>query len=274
MRTAILFPGQGAQTPGMRDRVAALRPDLLDLAVECVGEDPFPRADEDTRFAQPAILVASLAAFGELTAYRPPHAVAGHSLGELTALAAAKAISERDAVRLAALRGRLMSECPGDGTMLAALGGDAAAVAAIAADHGVVVANDNAPGQLVLSGGRAALRDAGDALRDAGVRVLELNVAGAFHSPFMAAAVPAFTEALVATYVRRPRVPVYSCVTAAPIDDARRRLAEALTAPVRWRETVLAMTDAGVERFVDAGPGKVLAGMVKRIARGAELVHA
>jgi [acyl-carrier-protein] S-malonyltransferase len=273
MRTAILFPGQGAQTPDMRDHVAATRPDLLELAIECTGEDPFLRADEDTRFAQPAILVASLAAFGGLKAFRPPAALAGHSLGELTALAAAKAISERDAVRLAAVRGRLMSEC-GDGSMLAALGGDPGEVTRIAGGHRVVVANDNAPGQLVLSGERTAVREAGAALREAGVRVLELNVAGAFHSPQMAPAVPAFTDALAATYVRAPRVPVYSCVTAAPIDDVRRRLAEALTAPVRWRETVLAMADAGVDRFVDAGPGKVLAGMVKRIARDAELVHA
>lgn len=274
MQTAILFPGQGAQTPDMRDRVAATRSDLLELAVECVGEDPFARADEDTRFAQPAILVASLAAFGELEALGPPAAVAGHSLGELTALAASQAISERDAIRLAALRGRLMSECPSDGTMLAALGGDCARVVAIADAAGVVVANDNAPGQLVLSGERRALRDAASELRDAGVRVMELNVAGAFHSPLMASAVPRFTEALAATYIRTPRVPVYSCVTAAPVDDIRRRLAQALTAPVRWRETVLALADAGIDRFVDAGPNKVLAGMVKRIVRDAELMHA
>lgn len=274
MQTAILFPGQGAQTLEMRDRVAAARPDLLAFALEYVGEDPFPRADEDTRFAQPAILVASLAAFGELKAFRPPAAVAGHSLGELTALAAARAISERDAVRLAALRGRLMSECPGHGTMLAALGGDSGQVVAIAEAAGVVVANDNAPGQLVLSGERRAVRSAGSALRDAGVRVMELNVTAAFHSPLMAAAVPAFTEALAATYIRAPQVPVYSCVTAAPVDDIRRQLTEALTAPVRWRETVLALADAGIDRFVDAGPNKVLAGMVKRIVRDAELVHA
>lgn len=271
MQTAILFPGQGSQAPGMRDRAAALRPDLVALATECVGEDPFPRADEDTRFAQPAILVASLANWGELRDYRPPAAVAGHSLGELTALAAARAISEADAVRLAALRGRLMSEC-GKGSMLAALGGTPGLVADVAAAHDVVVANDNAPGQLVLSGGVNALRAAGNALRDAGVRVLELNVSGAFHSPSMAAAIPAWTEALLRTYVRTPRVPVYSCVTAAPVDDVRRRLAEALTAPVRWRETVIALEASGIERFVDAGPGAVLAGTVKRIARTAERV--
>src|SRR3954452_19331929 len=129
MTTAFLFPGQGSQTPGMRDQVAAVRPDLLDIAAEVVGEDPFARADEDTRFAQPAILAASLAGYAvalqELD--EAPVAFAGHSLGELTALAAAQAISERDALRLAALRGRLMSESGarrGDGTMLAALGGD------------------------------------------------------------------------------------------------------------------------------------------------------
>lgn len=273
MQTAILFPGQGSQQPEMRERAAVLRPELVELAADCVGEDPFARADEDTRFAQPAILVASLAALGELDDHLPPAAVAGHSLGELTALAAAKAISDRDAVRLAALRGRLMSGC-GGGSMLAALGGEPSTVTSIAADHGVVVANDNAPGQLVLSGGRPELAAATEALREAGVRVLELNVAGAFHSPAMAAAVPAWVEALQATTVRQPHVPVYSCVTAAPVDDARRRLAEALTSPVRWRETVLAMTEAGIERFVDAGPGKVLAGTVKRIARNAELVRA
>src|SRR3954462_13057331 len=228
MPTAILFPGQGSQTPEMRDRAAAVRPDLLDLTIEAVGEDPFLRADEDTRFAQPAILAASLAGWTVMRRDldEEPVALAGHSLGELTALAVSEAVSERDALRLAALRGRLMSESGarrGDGTMLAALGGEDQTVMRIAHQHGVTVANDNAPGQLVLSGERSALRDAGSALRDAGVRVIELNVAGAFHSPFMADAVPDFAEALAATYVRAPRVPVWSCVTAQPVDDVRRR---------------------------------------------------
>jgi [acyl-carrier-protein] S-malonyltransferase len=272
MPTAILFPGQGSQTPDMRDRVADVRPDLLDLVTETVGEDPFPRADEDTRYAQPAILVASLAGYEAIRDELDdrPLAVAGHSLGELTALAVAQAISERDAIRLAALRGRLMSESGarrGDGAMLAALGGDDDTVVRIAEAHGATVANDNAPGQLVLSGERAALRAAGSELKEHGVRVLELNVAGAFHSPFMADAVPDFADALNATYVRKPRLAVISCVTAAPIDDVRRRLAEGLTAPVRWRETVVALQDMGVERFVDVGPGQVLAKLVKRIAK-------
>src|SRR4051794_14322960 len=279
MPTAVLFPGQGSQTPDMRERVSAVRPDLIDLATDIVGEDPFARADEDTRFAQPAILAASLAGWTLIRDRldEEPVAVAGHSLGELTALAVGQSLSERDALRLAALRGRVMSEPGarrGDGTMLAALGGEDHIVVGVAEAHGVTVANDNAPGQLVLSGERASLRAAGSALRESGVRILELNVAGAFHSPFMADAVPDFTEALAATYVRRPRIETWSCVTAQPMDDVRRRLAEGLTAPVRWRETVVAMTDAGIDRFVDVGPGQVLAKLVKRIAKTAELVRA
>jgi [acyl-carrier-protein] S-malonyltransferase len=273
MPTAILFPGQGSQTPDMRDRVADVRPDLLDLVTEVVGDDPFPRADEDTRYAQPAILVASLAGYAAMKdEIDAPVALAGHSLGELTALAVSQAISERDAIRLAALRGRLMSESGrrrGDGTMLAALGGDDTTVVRIAESHGVTVANDNAPGQLVLSGERAALSTAGSELREEGVRVLELNVAGAFHSPFMADAVPDYADALNATYVRKPRVEVWSCVTAQPVDDVRRRLAEGLTAPVRWRQTILGLHAAGIDRFVDVGPGQVLAKLVKRIAKAA-----
>ncbi len=267
MATAILFPGQGSQTPEMRDDVAQHRPDLLELVTDAVGEDPFPRADDDTRFAQPAILVASLAYYGKLDA---PDAVAGHSLGELSALAAAGVIAEADAVRLAALRGRLMSESgarKGDGTMLAALGGDVDTVQRIAAEHDVVVANDNAPGQLVLSGERAALDAAGQDLEAAGVRPMALNVAGAFHSPFMADAVPEFTEALAGVEVHGGDVKVYSCVTAAPVTDARAHLADALTSPVRWRETVLAMDADGIDTFVDAGPNVVLKKMLKRILR-------
>jgi malonyl CoA-acyl carrier protein transacylase len=255
MRTAVLFPGQGSQTPDMRDRVAVLRPDLIEL----VGDEAFARADEDTRFAQPAIVAASLALLEH-----EPDAVAGHSLGELTALAVAGAISEEDAIRLAFARGRAMSACRAGG-MLAVLGQDPDVVAAVAERAGLTVANDNAPGQLVLSGPDAGLERAAEELE----KTMRLNVSGAFHSPLMADAVPAFAKALSETTIHAPRVPVYSGVTAAPIDDVRRRLTEALTSPVRWRETVLAMRADGIEEFVDAGPGRVLANTLKRILRPA-----
>ena len=276
MPTAVVFPGQASQTPDMGERVAELRPDLLALAERVVGEDPFPRADESTRFAQPAIFCASLAGWAVLEEAEGAVAVAGHSLGELTALVAAGAIAERDGLELVALRGRLMADC-GPGTMLAALGGDAAEVATVARRHGLTVANDNAPGQLVLSGDPEAIAAAAGDLRPRGVRVLELNVAGAFHSPLMAGAVPDLAAALERVAIAEPRTTVYSCVTAAPIRggavEIRERLADGLTRPVRWRETVEAMNADGIDRFVEAGPGTVLTKLIRRTLPR-EAVHA
>jgi [acyl-carrier-protein] S-malonyltransferase len=130
--------------------------------------------------------------------------------------------------------------------------------------RGVTVANDNAPGQLVLSGEKLAIGLATVDLRALGIRTLELNVSGAFHSPLMAPAVPAFAEALSRLDVREPSVPVWSSVTARPMDDVRARLLQGLTWPVRWRETVLALHAHGIERFDEAGPGRVLTKMLKR----------
>jgi [acyl-carrier-protein] S-malonyltransferase len=261
MPTAVLFPGQASQTPGMRADVYDHRPDLLELVCELVGDDPFPRADEDTRFAQPAIFCASMAGWVSLRG--GVDAVAGHSLGELSALAAAGAIDEADALRLVVLRGRLMSETA-DGTMLAALGGDADEVEAIALRNGVTVANDNAPGQLVLSGTRKAVAAAASELRASGIRAMELNVAGAFHSPLMAPAVERWSAAVRATSVHEPAIPVWSSVTAAIATDVRALLIRALTRPVKWRQTVLALHDAGIDRFEEAGPGTTLTKMLRR----------
>jgi len=275
--TAILFPGQGSQTPGMRDTVKAVRADLLDAAVEIVGEDPFERVADGTQFAQPAIFCASLAGWEALE--RPlGNFMAGHSLGELAALVAAGSLSERDGLELVALRGRLMQEAgerAGDGGMIALLGAGAAEHAQELADgHGLSVANDNSPQQIVLSGARDALPDAANAARELGLRPLELDVTGAFHSPMMAAAGPAFEAALAKVEVREPRVPVLSAVTAEPFDDIRARLLEALTRPVRWRETMLALHALGAERFVEVGPGRVLTGLAKRTLRDVELINA
>jgi [acyl-carrier-protein] S-malonyltransferase len=275
--SALLFPGQGSQTPDMRNTVAHERPDLLEQVTEVVGEDPFPRVEAGTMYAQPAIFCASLAGWAALG--RPDgELMAGHSLGELAALVAAGALSERDGLELVALRGRLMQESgerAGDGGMIALLGSGAAEQAPSLADaFGLSVANDNSPQQVVLSGARDALPNVAGAAREFGLRAMELPVTGAFHSPMMAEAVPEFEAALAEVEVKTPRVTVLSAVTASPFDDVRGRLAEALTTPVRWRETMLAMHEMGAVRFVEVGPGRVLTGLAKRTLRDVEFVHA
>ncbi|MHB8659242.1 MAG: ACP S-malonyltransferase [Solirubrobacteraceae bacterium] len=276
-RTAILFPGQGSQTAGMAELVARERPELLGLAAEVVGEDPFPLVDQGTAFAQPAIFCASLAGFALLG--RPQaDLMAGHSLGELAALVAAGSLDERDGLELVALRGRLMQEAgerAGDGGMVALLGAGAAEQApAIADAHGLSLANDNSPQQVVLSGARAALPAALAQAQRLGLHAMVLPVTGAFHSPMMAAAVPEFAQALARVALEPPRATVLSAVTAQPFDDVRARLAEALTMPVRWRETMLELWELGAERFVEVGPGRVLSGLAKRTVRDVELTHA
>ncbi|MDE3131997.1 MAG: ACP S-malonyltransferase [Acidobacteriota bacterium] len=277
MATALLFPGQGSQTAEMRDQVARVRPDLLALATEVVGEDPFVRVDDGTAYAQPAIFCASIAGWCQLQ--RPTYEFsAGHSLGELGALVAAGVLAERAGLELVALRGRLMQEAgetAGDGGMIALLGADAAQRAAeVAAVHGLSVANDNAPQQVVLSGPRPLLPAAEQTARELGLRAIILPVTGAFHSPMMASAVPAFARALAEVELRPARSTVISAVTAEPFDDVRARLVEALTGPVRWREVLLTLHERGVTRFVEVGPGKVLTGLAKRTLRDVELVSA
>ncbi|MBV9941332.1 MAG: ACP S-malonyltransferase [Solirubrobacterales bacterium] len=276
--TAILFPGQGSQTPEMRETVAEVRPDLLSLAEEIVGEDPFARVTDGTEFAQPAIFCASLAGWAALG--RPSgDFMAGHSLGELAALVAAGCLRERDGLELVALRGQLMQqsgERAGDGSMLALLGTGAADHAhELAESHGLAVANDNAPQQVVLSGDRSGFAGATAAAKELGLRAMELPVTGAFHSPMMAGAVPEFSAALERVEISAPeRAIVFSAVTAAPFEDVRGQLARALTMPVRWRETLLAMRARGAERFVEVGPGRVLSGLARRTLRDVELASA
>lgn len=269
-----MFPGQGSQTPEMRDDVERDRPDLLELVTEIVGEDPFPKAEEGTNYAQPAIFCASLAGWDRLG--RPDaDLMAGHSLGELAALVAAGSLEERDGLELVALRGRLMQEsgeAAGDGGMLALLGRGAADHAAeLAEAHGLSVANDNSPQQVVLSGAKQALPAAADAAKELGLRAVELSVSGAFHSPMMAAAVPEFEQAVKQVKISPPRVEVLSAVTAEPFADVAAQLTQALTSPVRWRETLIAMHERGAERFVEVGPGRVLSGLVKRTLSDVEL---
>ncbi len=272
--TAILFPGQGSHTEGMRDDVARVRPDLLEAVTDAVGEDPFPRVEDGTQFAQPAIFCASLAGWEELG--RPEHDfMAGHSLGELGALVAAGALTESDGLNLVVLRGALMGEAD-EGGMLALLGPGAADNArALADEHDLTVANDNSPQQVVLSGAKDKLPAAAEAAKELGLRAMELDVTGAFHSSLMAPALPRFEEALRQNRLQRnQRTTVFSAVTAEPFDDIPKRLAQALTHPVRWRETLLALHAAGAEKFIETGPGRVLTGLAKRTLKDVELVHA
>ena len=277
MPTALLFPGQGSQTPEMREQVARVRPDLLNLAIDVVGEDPFARIDDGTAYAQPAIFCASIAGWCQMG--RPVHEfTAGHSLGELGALVAAGVLSERAGLELVALRGRLMQEAgetAGDGGMIAVGGADAAERAEeVAAPHGLSIANDNSPQQVVLSGPRAVLPAAEQTARELGLRAKILPVTGAFHSPMMASALPAFERALAEVELGPADTTVISAVTAEPFDDVRARLAQALTSPVRWREVLLGLHERGVTTFVEVGPGKVLTGLAKRTLKDVELVSA
>lgn len=265
--TAYLFPGQGSHTADMRDDVARLRPDLLDAATSAVGEDPFARVDEDTRFAQPALLASSLARWSAAGAPVSAGCVLlGHSLGELGALAAAGALSDVDAVALAAARGRLMSDAAARsaGGMVALLGATPDDAVRLAAEYGLTVANDNAPGQLVLAGPVERLDAGVAAAKASGLKAMRLAVAGAFHSPAMESALDGWNAALATVHFARPRATVFSCLTGRPLRDPAAALAAALTSPVRFRQTLIQLAAHGIDRFAEVGPGRVLTGLVRR----------
>ncbi len=263
--TAILFPGQGSQTSGMAAVTAAHRPDLLAQARDELGADPFERIAAGTHFAQPALFCASLAhhkragsPVGEM--------IAGHSLGELAALVAGGALDAEAGLRLAVIRGRLMeaAAAASPGGMMAVLGGRDAYVRALAACFQLTVANDNAPGQVVLSGATEALTEARRQVRADGLKAIRLPVAGAFHSPLMAGAAEKFRVELDAVEFRPPTLPVFSSTAAAPFEDPRAGLAAALTEPVVWQATLKRMRDEGAGTFLETGPGDVLTGLVRR----------
>jgi malonyl CoA-acyl carrier protein transacylase len=270
---AVLFPGQGSQTADMRDQVERHRPDLLELAHAEVSDDLFERAGDGTRWAQPAIFCAALAGYEVLKDRYEAALMAGHSLGEISALVAAGALDAEDGLRLVAARGRLMQEAAeetGDGGMLAVRARERAPVEEVAAETGLSIANDNAPDQLVLSGSLAALDDAERLLRERKVRAKRLPVAGAFHSPLMEPAVEPFRQLAERIELREPRVPVMSCVTAAPFTDVRGQLVEAITRPVRWTDVMTALRELDATRFVETGPGKVLTNLVRKSLDGVE----
>lgn len=272
--TAILFPGQGSLTTDTADRARRAWPELVDRAAALVGEDPFDRPSESTHLAQPAIFVASMAVWRERDEdFHHVAAMAGHSLGELSALAAAGALTVDDALNLVVLRGRLMADAAADrpgGGMVALLGADPDAARELAARCRVGIANDNAPGQVVLSGSRTNLDVLVAEARAAGFKAMVLDVAGSFHSPDMAPAELPFLLAVEDMPIAAPRVPVISGFTARPFADVPYELSRAVVSPVRWREVMGALLAQGARDFVDIGPGRVLERLAKRNLAGVQ----
>lgn len=293
MSRAFVFPGQGAQAIGMGRDLAEAYPAaraIFEEVDEALGEslsgliwDGEAEVLQLTQNAQPALMATSLAAMRALEAegieVTAASYVAGHSLGEYSALTAAGALSVTDAARLLRLRGRAMQEAVpvGVGAMAAILGLDFDAVTAIAADaaEGEVcaAANDNDPAQVVVSGHKAAVERAADLAKARGAkRALLLPVSAPFHCALMAPAAEAMAEALEETAISAPRVPVVANVIAEGTDDPARirtLLVEQVTGAVRWRESVAWMTGQGVSEYWEIGAGKALSGMVRRIEREA-----
>lgn len=288
--TAYIFPGQGSQSVGMGQALAGVHP---------VASDTFAEADEilgfalselcffgpaetltETVNAQPAILTASIAAWRALQVTRPdlpaPCCFAGHSLGEYSALVAAGSLDFADAVRLTRKRGELMARAGEmrSGSMAAILKLDDAMVALLcaqaAAETGdvVQVANYNAPGQVVVSGGSAAVSALMEMVKKAGGRPRALAVSIAAHSPLMASAADDFEVHVNATTFHAPHAPVVSNLAACPLetpDEIRAELVGQLTGSVQWTGSIFKLQELGASRFVEVGPGDVLTGLVKRI---------
>jgi [acyl-carrier-protein] S-malonyltransferase len=266
--TAVLFPGQGSHSEGMEEPFR--QHPLLVRGIELLGLDPFDRLSEGTRTHQPALFLCSIAQWASRDEHdEDPLAAAGHSLGEYAALTAAGAIEFEDAVRLVDARARAMADAAErqDGGMVAMLKGERDDIAELAAELGLSLANDNAPGQIVLSGPSDAIAQAVERADDIGCRARQLDVGGAFHSPLMAPAADALKDALDATAIGEPSFPVLSNGSARPFTDIRSELAENLLKPVRWRETLLELQAMGATDYVECGPGTVLKGLVKRTLR-------
>jgi [acyl-carrier-protein] S-malonyltransferase len=293
---AFLFPGQGSQAVGMGAALAdASRKarDVFEQVDEALGQHLFRIMREGpaeeltlTENAQPAIMANSMAVFRVLTVdggvdlAKAASFVAGHSLGEYSALCAAGAFDLATTAKLLKLRGQAMQAAVpvGEGAMAALLGADLAMARRIAeaAAEGEVctIANDNDPSQVVISGAKGAIDRAIAIAREMGAkRAVPLPVSAPFHCPLMQPAADAMQDALSYVVVEEPRVPVFANVTAAPErdpDTIRGLLVEQVTGMVRWRESVANMVEAGVEEFVELG-GKVLGPMVKRIAPDAKV---
>ncbi|HYX26790.1 MAG TPA: ACP S-malonyltransferase [Thermoanaerobaculia bacterium] len=292
-RIAFVFPGQGAQKVGMGRAWAAAVPEARAAFAEADAALGFPLSrlcwegpEEElglTENTQPALVATSIAIHRSLSVLAPelaPVAMAGHSLGEYSALVAAGALGFADALRLVRRRGQLMQEAVpvGVGAMAAIIGMDPEAIAGVASDAATAeevcaVANLNGPAQTVLAGHKGAIDRAVALARERGARKATLlAVSAPFHSPLMRPAREGLAPMLAATPFHEPRVPVVSNVDAVPVtsgDAAREALVRQVDSPVRWVESVQWMEDvAGVQTFVEVGPGNVLTGLTRRIVHG------
>ncbi|MGI9557964.1 MAG: ACP S-malonyltransferase [Solirubrobacterales bacterium] len=269
-----MFPGQGSQVPGMRDWVAEHCPELLERAYDTLGLCPFDQIDEGTRYAQPAMYCAAVAHWVGAGSPRYDY-VAGHSLGEIAALVAAGCMSADDGLQLALVRGQVMQRAAEQGPKggMMALVGDDSAARNVARLSGLPVSNDNAPGQIVVSGPDWRLVAAAARAKAQSLQAVRLRIQGAFHTRAMRPALPDFRAALAKIDFQAPSMPVFSSTTAKPFDDVRSRLAAALTHPVHWRGTLASLDQAGVARYIEAGPGRVLSGLVKRTIPNAEVLQ-
>lgn len=288
MTTALIFPGQGSQTIGMGKDLYDTFPaakSVFDEVDDALGQSlshlMFSGDEEilkQTQNAQPAIMAVGMAVIRVLESETGKKIsdfadiCAGHSLGEYTALCAAKALTLGQTARLLQMRGTFMGQAR-EGAMAAVLGLSADEITAtlktLKRNEGVcVVANDNCPGQIVISGDISAVQKMSDLLREKGAkRVLPLPVSGAFHSPLMGQAAEQMRTVLQGTEINKPVVPVVSNVTAtfeSHPEDIRKLLVKQITSPVRWRESLIFMEKRGVSHFVECGNGAVLSGMVKR----------
>lgn len=286
MTYAVLFPGQGSQSVGMGDDARQAYPNLCGVAAnEVLGWDLDALIDAgpeevltETQHAQPALFAVSSALWSEFSSHvdRPPAAAAGHSLGEYTALCAAGSLEYFEGLGLVSERGRAMAEAGSlePSGMAAIIGAQESVVSDVVASRRemggrLVVANLNAPGQIVVAGGDEDLQWLEDNGRDLGLRrVIRLKVQGAFHSPFMAPAAEALSKAVSVVTFADAEFPVYANATAAPTTNPSQTLVTQLTAPVRFSETLVAMRDSGIETFVHVGPGDVTAGLAKRTLNG------